>query len=189
MSTGSMKGRIDPQTPKEIRERVENWMDRVGSTHRTPEAFFRDPDWPIAVQWAQQHRERPPGGRLVQKHIVQLHRLQTAGRPYRMYIMLRGALSVRLKRLLGTERGASVIAKAPGGTLLRVGRFLLSHANYQRYIESHVADIHHEYFAALAVGERRHAKWIVVRGHISVLSPLWAGLVSTLKVLWKISGA
>jgi hypothetical protein len=188
MSTGSMKGRVDPQTPKEIRERVENWMDRVKEP-RTPEAFFRDPDWPVAVQWARQHRERSTGGRKVQKQIVRLHRLQTAGRSYAMYTVLRRALRARLQRLLGTERGASVIAKAPCGPLLRVGRFLLSHANYQRYVESHVADIHHEYFAALAAGEPRRAKWIVVRGYLSVLSPLWAGFVSTLKALWKISGA
>lgn len=115
---------------------------------------------------------------------MQLHSYYMHGGP----ISVRRVLVARLQRLFAREHQPHLI-RPPGGVLLRVGRFLLKQTDFQRYVEPHVADIHHEYFAALAAHERWRAKWIVFRGYMKVLSPLIAGVVSTLKALWRISGA
>lgn len=51
-------------------------------------------------------------------------------------------------------------------------RRLMSPAAYKRYIVPHVADMHEEYFACLAKGDERGARWAVIRGHLYVI-PSW----------------
>jgi hypothetical protein len=48
-------------------------------------------------------------------------------------------------------------------------------AAYKRYVEPHIADMHAEYFACIAAGDQRGARWAVIRAHLyAVPSWIWA---------------
>jgi hypothetical protein len=73
-------------------------------------------------------------------------------------------------RAVHTELG--VIQKPPGFSLERFLRFLVSKKSYERVYGQIIADMREEYFEALHAGEKRKARWIVVRAYVSVLTAL-----------------
>ena len=56
------------------------------------------------------------------------------------------------------------------------GALLLNRTGYRRYVEPFIHDIRCEHYQALQQGERRLAKWIVVRGYLYLCIPLIAGI-------------
>jgi hypothetical protein len=82
----------------------------------------------------------------------------------------------------GLELTKDMLAEAPSslpGT--RIGHILrsfLTHRAYRRYVYPAIAEMQAEYFEALAAGQRGHARWIAIRGHV-LLIPGWLyGLVA-----------
>lgn len=60
---------------------------------------------------------------------------------------------------------------------------LLRPSGYKRYVEPHIADMHEEYFACLAKGNERCARWAVIRAHLYVI-PTWAWALIARVIEW-----
>jgi len=181
----------ESHVPRHIREAVERWSEKLTKAGRTKEDIdnlFSDADWPTVVLWSRDYslRSREAGGRRVQRKIRELHNLQTNFALYSFIYKVRDTIAGRLKQLFAITQDRVRIDRPPAGILLRVGRFLLTHDAYTRYIESYVADIHHEYYAALQAGEYWRAQWVVWRGYWRVLAPLRGGLMATLRALLQL---
>lgn len=84
------------------------------------------------------------------------------------------------------EMAAPKIQMPPLHPLTSLCRWL-SPSAYDRYIYPQVADIYHEYFKAIASGDRRWAIWVVVRGYLTILRPLWAAIIATFQAWSNIS--
>jgi hypothetical protein len=76
----------------------------------------------------------------------------------------------RLYALYGQRsNAANRIIAPPGHTLISIARFVLTASSYKKYVQPVIADMHHEYFAALAQGDMWHARWISARVWLQVL--------------------
>jgi hypothetical protein len=72
------------------------------------------------------------------------------------------------------------LAKPPGLLFGSIARLLLKPPAYKRYVEPAIADMHEEYFACLARGDKRGARWAVIRGNLYAV-PAWLwGVVAQL---------
>jgi len=60
----------------------------------------------------------------------------------------------------------------PGETLSRILSVVLTRNAYTKYVEPVIADMQFEYADALKKGHTRHARWIVIRGHLLIV-PGW----------------
>jgi hypothetical protein len=69
-------------------------------------------------------------------------------------------------------RQVKLVQTVPGTRLSEITRFLLAKGSYRRYVVPVIADMQHEYVEAIAAGDKWHARWIAVRGHLLVL-PGW----------------
>jgi hypothetical protein len=81
-----------------------------------------------------------------------------------------------MSHVMPFARGAGMskikLARPPrllGGPLLRR---LLRPVAYKRYVEPHIEDMIEEYFARIAEGDERGARWAVIRAHLYVI-PSW----------------
>lgn len=164
--------------PDHMRWAVNRWMDDckdlVNSRPINWDALRSHPYWPIVVEWARHFPSSVEEIAGMQKAI--LHRDDS-------WVILKCVY------MFGSKSEKRRIVMPPAKRLADVGRFLLTKDAYKRYVEPHVADIHHEYFEALKAGQGGRARMIVVLGYLRVLRPLLAGLVATARALWKISGA
>lgn len=110
-----------------------------------------------------------------------------------------GTLEQRLRKLKQEQRRRAMshvipIARGAGISKFKLVRpprlvygpllqCLLRPSAYKRYVEPHVADMHEEYFACLAKGDERGARWAVIRAHLYVI-PTWAWALIARVIEW-----
>lgn len=164
----------------EIRHSLQCWLEKSQTVGVSP----TDPEWPKVLDWAVRGHPDNDNQREIRQFILEMNALI-----HRRDVVKAGDKSIVLRRVIQTRRRRRVIAAAPASTLMSLGRLLLSKDAYKRYVEAHIADIHFEYFAALKANRAGLARWILVRGYLNVFRPFFAGVVATIRALWRISGA
>jgi hypothetical protein len=82
--------------------------------------------------------------------------------------------------LQGRRAGRRSAAKPvePGTHFAEIlGVFMTARA-FRRYVYPAIREIQAEHYEALGAGDRRQARWIVIRGHILVLPAFLYGLIA-----------
>jgi hypothetical protein len=74
----------------------------------------------------------------------------------------------------------------PGAAVSGLARLVLTKRAYEAYVAPAIADMQYEFGEAMRRGDRRMAKWIVLRGHLALISP-WAWSVVA-PLLGKVAG-
>jgi hypothetical protein len=77
------------------------------------------------------------------------------------------------------------LAKPPKLIWSWLAQRLMSPAQYRRLCEPHIADMHAQYFECISKGDKKGARWAVIRGNVYAV-PSWAwGAVGWLLVWIK----
>jgi hypothetical protein len=77
-----------------------------------------------------------------------------------------------------------ILERAPAARLHAIAKKILTPDLYRRYVEPQVADMWHEYYAAIRAGNESAAKAVVRRGLIESLKPLAFALFRAALRLW-----
>lgn len=68
-------------------------------------------------------------------------------------------------------------AVQPGTFFAQMLRLFMAARAFRRYVYPAITEMQAEHYEALGAGNRREARWVVVRGHILVLPTFLYGLI------------
>lgn len=95
----------------------------------------------------------------------------------------RRAMSHVMPFARGAGMSKSKLVRPPRLVYAPILQRFLRPAAYQRYVEPHIADMHEEYFACIAKGDERGARWAVIRAHMYVF-PTWGWALLARVIAW-----
>lgn len=80
------------------------------------------------------------------------------------------------------------VTTAPGSFISVILKTIYTKKSYERVFQPLISDMQEEYFDALAEKRERHAKWVHVRGYLTLILTVAAHAKTSVgKIVWKLT--
>jgi hypothetical protein len=127
---------------------------------RTSEAQLRQ-----AVRYIKRFRNDVVHGQPLSTNVIPLNAVDN------------GALRASLQRRRARQRSAA-IPMQPGTFFAQMLRLFMTARAFRRYVYPAITEMQAEHYEALGAGDRRQARWVLVRRHVLVLPTFLYGLIA-----------
>jgi hypothetical protein len=118
-----------------------------------------------AVRYIKRFRNHVVHGQPLSTNLMPLNAVDSSA--------LRASLQCR-----GARQRSAAIPRQPGTFFAQMLRLFMTARAFRRYVYPAITEMQAEYYEALGAGDRRQARWVVVRGHVLVLPTFLYGLIA-----------